>query len=104
MLMLKYCSYGFGFPLMLTFLIWILHAFDALPEEYKREVGSCFFGGTPELEIVYRILPLAIMLSVNVIFYATTALTIFKVQRQTACLKNARSNSRHAQNKKRFKT
>lgn len=106
MIFLTYCAYGFGIPIIIASLIAIVHEFELIPENYmhKMEVNkTCSFGGSRDDErtfgIVYTGIPLAIMLSINIIFYTTTAFTIFKIQRQTAFVKN---NTRYEQNKKRY--
>lgn len=102
MVFLGYCVYGFLFPLVITFIIFMLNYHQSLPDHLLNNLGPdvCSIGESDNGKIYYMAIPLAIIISENIIFFSITAFTIWSVQKQTA---SVTSTARLNQNKQRLK-
>ena len=98
-----YCTYAFLFPTLVVLTIFFLHHYDVIPKEYQHMLGEeyCLLSNVEEIRYIYFLPITVIMMSINIIFYAITAYTLYKIQKQTTKL-FANENTRYAQNRRRW--
>nr|ANB32480.1 G-protein coupled receptor Mth-like 2-2 protein [Dastarcus helophoroides] len=93
---LYYCLYAWGMAVLLVLAVILIDKYAPHDSWYHPEVGraQCFIrDGTPQLLYFYG--PMGIVITINVILFALTALKIRKVKKDTSMLKHSDSK-RHS--------
>jgi G protein-coupled receptor Mth (Methuselah protein) len=94
---LGYCLYAFGVPLMIISLIFLIDSTEFIPKDYRPEIGifRCYIKSSKLVESIYVYIPISTILIVNIVLYSITALTIYRVKKETAVIRSG-DNQRHA--------
>ncbi|XP_075220892.1 G-protein coupled receptor Mth2-like isoform X3 [Lycorma delicatula] len=98
-----YSIYSWGSPTII-FIILVIMDMEWVPKDYIRpELGveNCFFR-TDKAKLVYFYLPLAFILSSNLIFFMMTTIKICKISKETKVLNHGESKRHQEHERQRF--
>ncbi|XP_064212828.1 G-protein coupled receptor Mth2 isoform X7 [Tribolium castaneum] len=93
---LFYCAYAWGMPVLHVLVVFIIDILANQNSVLKPDIGNgqCFLRrGFPELLYFYG--PMAILITINIVLFAITAIKIRRIKSETAMLKKEDSK-RHS--------
>lgn len=78
----RYCFFGYGCPILLMLIIFLIDTTKIISDKYLPGLGSetCFIQNAGFAQAIYLKLPIAIIMVVNCVFYALTAFNIWWTQ------------------------
>lgn len=90
---LAYSLYAFGVPLLLTSIVFCIDKYSSVPDHFRPLVGMkrCWLQNSRTVEAIYTYAPISVILVVNIALYSITALTIRRVLKETAVIRNGES-------------
>ncbi|XP_061496511.1 uncharacterized protein LOC1276880 [Anopheles gambiae] len=83
---LYYSLYGWGAPLVIVALVALLDNTEFVHESMRPQIGAeqCFVSTEMLIGFLYMYLPMLLLVSANVTFFAVTAYRIFRMEQATA--------------------
>lgn len=93
-----YCLYAYGLPIVVITAAFLVDEYATLiPDDLRIRMGAerCWINPLPKAELFYVYILMSIVVLVNVIFFATTAYKIYRVQKETAIITGSDSG-RHS--------
>uniref|UniRef100_A0A182I172 G-protein coupled receptors family 2 profile 2 domain-containing protein n=1 Tax=Anopheles arabiensis TaxID=7173 RepID=A0A182I172_ANOAR len=83
---LYYSLYGWGAPLAIVALVALLDNTEFVHESMRPQIGAeqCFVSTEMLIGFLYMYLPMLLLVSANVTFFAVTAYRIFRMEQATA--------------------
>ncbi|XP_049545738.1 probable G-protein coupled receptor Mth-like 10 [Anopheles darlingi] len=104
---LYYCLYAWGFPLIFVCLVVLFdHTTLISYENLRPNVGeeSCFLKDDKLTQFVYVYLPLLLLISANIFFFATTAIRIYQTEQANITIMkgNSRRHTKAHNDRNRF--
>jgi G protein-coupled receptor Mth (Methuselah protein) len=92
---LFYCLYAFGVPILFIFIVYIIDSTEFIPKDYRPEIGlfRCYIKTSTLAESIYVYIPISIILLINIALYSITAMTIYRVQKETAVIRRGDSQT-----------
>ncbi|XP_035904477.1 uncharacterized protein LOC118508837 [Anopheles stephensi] len=83
---LYYCLYAWGVPLLLVGFVTLVDNTDFIHESMRPQIGQerCFVSEDMLIGFLYMYLPLLLLVSANVVFFAVTAIRIYRMEQATA--------------------
>jgi G protein-coupled receptor Mth (Methuselah protein) len=90
---LFYCAYAFGVPTLLITIVLCIEELSLVHENYLPMFGmtNCWIKNDRIIEMIYVYAPITTIILVNIFLYSWTALKIFRVQKETAVIRNGES-------------
>lgn len=87
-----YCLYAYGLPVVAIIAVLLINDYASfVPDHFKIQMGvnRCWMYASRRTELYYIYIPISVILTLNIIFFAISAKTIFSVQKETSIIISA---------------
>lgn len=79
---MRYSFYGFGCPLLITILIYLIDTLKLFSKNYLPSIGveKCWIGSGDWIQAIYVHIPISALVIVNLMLFTMTVRTVWKAQ------------------------
>jgi G protein-coupled receptor Mth (Methuselah protein) len=90
---INYCLYAVGIPLLLILIVYFIDSTEFVSKKFRPEIGEDRCLVKKSVHAIYIYYPITILLLINIVLYSITAFTIYRVQKETAIIRQGDSQT-----------